>query len=373
VALSASVPNGALRIPLYKVDKTARQAGLEAGIVAAPSRRVVEAGGDSEPLHDYQDAQYYGPISLGTPEQTFNVIFDTGSSNLWVPSKKCSAFSCLLHKKYDSSASSSYVSNGTSFNITYGSGGVSGFVSADTLNVAGLVVKDQSFAEITQQSGLSFALGKFDGIFGLGFDTISVNHIVPPFYNLVNQKTLPKNVFAVWLSKDPNAQTGGELIFGGVDSDHYTGDFTYTKITKKGYWQFQIDDIQVSGNSFCSGSCIGIADTGTSLLAGPTAAAKSLNEKIGATPIMSGEYSVDCSKLDSMPNLDIQISGKTFTLTPNDYVLKVSQLGQTQCISGISGIDVPMGPLWILGDVFLSTYYTVFDFDNAQLGFATSK
>jgi len=69
------------------------------------------------PISNFMGAQYYGPVSVGTPAQNFNVVFDTGSSNLWVPSKKCFSVACYLHKTYDSTKSSTYKANGTAINI----------------------------------------------------------------------------------------------------------------------------------------------------------------------------------------------------------------------------------------------------------------
>jgi saccharopepsin len=132
----------------------------------------------------------YATVNLGTPPQEFKVVLDTGSSNLWVPSSKCTSIACFLHAKYDSSTSSSYKENGTKFEIRYGSGSLSGFVSSDTLELAGMEIKDQLFAEATEEPGLAFAFGRFDGILGLGYDTISVNHITPPFYELINKKVV---------------------------------------------------------------------------------------------------------------------------------------------------------------------------------------
>jgi saccharopepsin len=86
--------------------------------------------------------------------------------------------------------SSSYKKNGTEFEIRYGSGSLSGFISSDTLELAGMEIKDQLFAEATEEPGLAFAFGRFDGILGLGYDTISVNHVTPPFYELINQKVI---------------------------------------------------------------------------------------------------------------------------------------------------------------------------------------
>jgi cathepsin D len=323
-------------------------------------------------------AQYYGPISIGTPPQTFNVVFDTGSSNLWVPSSTCSItdIACDLHKRYDHSQSSTYEANGEKFSILYGSGSLSGFLSQDVVKMGDLEIQNVTFAEATSEPGISFVIAKFDGILGMGFDAISVDNVRPPFYLMMDQSLIEEPVFAFYLNRNQSGEVGGELDIGGKDSNHYKGDISYVKLTKETYWQFQMDGVEVAGKgSYCSPNCEAIADTGTSLLTGPKSEIEKLNSDIGATPILfglTGEYKVNCSQIDSMPDITFKLGGKEFILTPQQYVLKESSMGQTLCLSGFMGLDIPApaGPLWILGDVFIGQFYTVFDFGNKQVGFA---
>jgi saccharopepsin len=202
-------------------------------------------------------------------------VLDTGSSNLWVPSSECSSIACYLHTKYDSSSSSTYKKNGTSFEIRYGSGALSGFVSNDVFQIGDLKVKGQDFAEATSEPGLAFAFGRFDGIMGLGYDTISVNKIVPPFYNMLNQGLLDKPVFAFYLG-DTNAGQESEATFGGIDESKYTGKLINLPLRRKAYWEVDLDAITFGKETAEMDNTGVILDTGTSLIALPSTIAELL-------------------------------------------------------------------------------------------------
>lgn len=333
-----------------------------------------------EPLSNYMDAQYFGQISLGTPGQTFKVVFDTGSSNLWVPSKKCYSIACWLHTTYKSDKSTSYKADGRPLNITYGSGSMKGFLSTDDLSLAGVTVKEQTFGEATSLPGVAFVAAKFDGLFGMGFQNISVDNVKTPFQNMIEQKLVSEPVFSFYLNRNQTKSPGGEIIFGGYDQNYFIGNITYVPVTHATYWQFKMDGVAIPASagqqanvSVCEGGCQAIADTGTSLIAGPKAEVLKLNERIGAIPIPGGEYVLPKCDLSKLPELVFTIGGKEFALKPEQYVLQVSQAGQKICLSGLFGMDIPNHPLWILGDVFIGPYYTVFDYGQKRVGFAHTK
>eukprot|EP00752_Nemacystus_decipiens_P002028 g1943.t1 len=317
-------------------------------------------------VKDYQNAQYYGEVEIGTPPQPFNVIFDTGSANLWVAGSDC-GFSCGLHKRYKADKSSTHVDDGRDFEITYASGPVSGDLSVDTVTWGGLDLEDQTFAEVKDAKGLglAFIMGKFDGIMGLAFDEISVEGVPTPFGRLVESGELDQPVFAFYLGNEKE----GELIIGGTDPDHYIHEITYVPVSKKGYWQIEMDDVDVAGTSVSSVKPA-ILDSGTSLLVGPTEDVKAIAAKVGAVPFLNGEYLMPCSS--DLPMLTFTIQGQEYTLEGDEYIISAGN--DKVCILAMMGMDIPdpAGPLWILGDVFMRKYYTVFDYGNARIGLGKS-
>ena len=224
------------RVPLAKRSAGDSSFRLGASRSAAASRVLRLSDGTSVPITNFMDAQYYGEVEIGTPPQKFQVVFDTGSSNLWVPSANCKLFSlpCHLHNQYDASKSSTYAKNGTDFAIRYGSGSLTGYLSSDTVTFGGLPIDAQTFTEATMEPGLAFIAGRFDGILGMAYDTIAVEQVTPPFYNLLEQGQVKEPVFSFYLNRNANGTVGGELVLGGSDPDHFTGEHTYVDVTRKG-------------------------------------------------------------------------------------------------------------------------------------------
>lgn len=327
------------------------------------------SGGESEVIKDYANAQYYGIVHIGSPPQEFQVIYDTGSSNLWVPEKNC--INCgykLIHggkNKFDSDKSTSYVEDGSDFAIQYGSGAVTGKNEVETVTLADdISVESQSFALIhdAKGMGIAYAFSMFDGILGLGFDSISVGGVPTVFHNAMDQGKVEKPMFSFYLGDNED----GELTFGGYDVTKFNGDdLTWVPLSETTYWRIDMDGISMG--SYNSGSTDAIVDSGTSLIVGPKSDVQTIGLAIGAKPSITGTYTVDCDTIDDIPDITWKIDGKDYSLPGNKLILQSAGM----CIFAMLGMDFPEpGPKWILGDVFMREYYTVFDYGGERIGFA---
>jgi len=168
-----------------------------------------------------------------------------------------------------------------------------------------------------------------------------------------------------------SATERGELTLGGVDPAHFTGELVYVPLISTTYWEISLGGLNIAGNNYVpAGGQKAIVDSGTSILTGPAETVKSIAKAIGAKPIIEGEYMVACA-YDTLPNFDFEINGAIYSLSPVDYLIPDGDL----CLLGIMGMDIPAptGPLWILGDVFMRKYYTVFDVENTRVGFALAN
>ncbi|NWS99277.1 CATEA protein, partial [Mionectes macconnelli] len=337
-----------------------------------PADIALSVGTASERLYDYMNAQYYGVVNVGTPPQSFTVVFDTGSSNFWVPSAYCISEACRVHQKFKSFKSGSYEHGGEAFSLQYGSGQLLGIAGKDTLQISNISIKGQDFGESVFEPGATFVLAHFDGVLGLGYPSLAVGNALPVFDSIMNQHLVEEPVFSFYLKRGDDTENGGELILGGIDHSLYKGSIHWVPVTEKSYWQIHVNNIKIQGRvAFCFHGCEAIVDSGTSLITGPSSQIRRLQEYIGASPSNTGEFLVDCRRLSSLPHISFTIGHHEYKLTAEQYILK-SIDDQTFCMSGFQSLDIPTrtGPLWILGDVFMSAFYCIFDRGNDRVGFA---
>ena len=307
------------------------------------------------PVKDYMNTQYFIDIKLGSDEQTFTVVPDTGSSNLWVYASNCHSIACLTHSKYNSKHSTTYEKDGQAFDITYGSGSVSGYVSKDVCKISDGVSATMSFGEIQKVKGKTFLVSQMDGIIGLAYDQISVDKL-PTF---MTSADLSEKSFAFYL-KDKSEES--YMTIPGIDESLGAEMIASHDVVEQGYWNLNFTKMTGPNGDVDTTGYKAAIDSGTSLIMGPNTLLKPLIEGITVEQ--------DCSGFDSLPDITFTFDSQDYVLTPDDYVLRETIGKNTQCIMGIMGADLPDDFKYVIvGDVFMRRYPTKFSRDDNTVTF----
>ncbi|KAG6829330.1 hypothetical protein H0H92_004933 [Tricholoma furcatifolium] len=303
---------------------------------------------------------WHGTITVGTPPVQF-----TGSSDLFLPGSDCT-INCQDHTRYDTSKSSTAVNTTRQFSLAYGDGStVEGDLFTDTVNIAGLTATQQAVGAATQYS-TGFAKSQFppDGLMGLAFPQISVFKENPVFQSLISQRQTTSPQFAFKL-----ASSKAELYLGGVDTSLFNGSLTETPVVQKGFWQVDLDSVNVAGTPTHTGLSA-IIDTGTTLILGDKTSVASLYAAIpgsadASSTMGAGFYSYPCN---ATPEVSLTFRGNSFAISPELFNIGQVSTDSSDCIGGVAASD---NDFWIVGDVFLQNVYTVFNVEKSTVGFAT--
>jgi hypothetical protein len=342
---------------------------------------------------------YFGEIQAGMPAQTFTVVFDTGSGHVILPRSSCRSEACTKHRRYDRVASTSAVDikyDGSPLNVndkerdqvvvSFGTGKVTGEFIQDKVCLggptAGCVTMRMVLAtEMTEDPFSHFA---FDGVMGLGLDSLRLKPQFSFFGEMLSQYPQMLPQFSVFLSQSEDGES--MITFGGHDKQRALSDIEWAPVAlaELGHWLVQIQQIRIGGVVLedCEhGDCRAVLDTGTSLLGVPRLSARSMHRLL-ARPVPSEDKdpsAIDCRNVPGH-SIDFDLGGTVVSLPVEDYSrpapinITTPNNGSTlMCRSLLLPTDMqpPLGPkLFILGEPFLRRYLTVYDVAKKRVGFS---
>ncbi|CAG8471878.1 5932_t:CDS:2 [Dentiscutata heterogama] len=319
-----------------------------------------------EPVSN-NDVGYYGPITIGN--QNFSVTFDTGSLDLWVPDISCT--SCGKHNRFDPSKSSTFQTSKTNFTLSYGltvNSSVTGYEGQDNVTLGGISISQQTFGLATSEPFSDLAE---DGILGLGAKNVEGLKVNGVMQTIKAQKKLSKNIIGFHLArKKSNSNDVAFATLGGIDQTAVSGSIGYNPANiSLGLWIIPLTDVKVDGKSIGSvPAAPAVIDTGTTMVYGPPSVVEAIHSSIpGAGIAIQGQqqlYTIPC-KTKSI--VSFSFNSGSYSIDPAELVMTTSE---STCVSGIQASPENF---WLIGDVFLSSVFSVFDFDNYQVGLAQTK
>lgn len=355
--------------PLKLVNNSA--AANQAGFLANLFSSFVNTSNTSHANHSSMQCQIMDQSKVW-------VVFDTGSTNIWISSDLCKEGPCRLPGRhiFNHSASATFMYPGSMLQLTvqFGTGQIKGPQARDDFHIGPFSVYNQTFAMIETESGSVFRDVAFEGIVGLAYPKMSANGATPFFDSIINQKALNHNEFAFYFSKDkPSANA---LFWGGVDKSFYNGELEYFPVIDPYYWSLKMHSFKI-GNEVIYGvddkwkgvkntarkwhGPVALVDTGTTFF--------TLEEDKFQTALDKLPYAT-CSEMTDESHPPITFTLETAMGKPRDFVLTNKQYMTSngkgdgaRCTPAFMHIDIPRehGPGMVLGEVFLRHYFAVFD------------
>jgi len=354
---------------------------------------------------------YFGTVYVGSPRmQAFSVVFDTGSGHFILPSEACTSASCQEHRRYKRGASHSvrdvdYAGSARAHSkglerdtvqIQYGTGEIEGeFVNElaclrDHSEHHSAAAQDDCIRvrliTATNMTDAPFREFKFDGVVGLGLESLALQPEFSFFGQIARAGRLAQTSFSVFISSRDSVAS--EIAFGGQDPRHIGQGqaLQWAPVAKPelGYWQVSIKAVSVGHETLpwcAAGDCVGVLDTGTSLLGVPKAQLKDLHWLL-ARLVPQSAPGLDCRNAPG-PNITFHLGDFNLTLGPEDYSrpmplqINSTKTNKSQIVCRASLLPVDMAEamgnkVWILGEPLLRKYYTTYDWGRKQIGFAPS-
>ncbi|CAJ0924181.1 unnamed protein product, partial [Mesorhabditis belari] len=312
-------------------------------------------------LLDFDDYEYLGRITVGTPPQEFNMLFDTGSGWFWVPSTNCTKLACARTHHFDPTKSTTFKEQGDALITRYGAGSASGVYGNDTITIGALSKKPLALPYT--QIGLAdhFELGipylpiRFDGILGLSPYYSSMGNTKPVLYETHGHL---KKIFTIFLEHrgHKDGVKGGQITWGGVDTKNCEEEIHWVPMAAKDRYDIKVDGWKMNDISVNEAGIV-LADTGAPVLAVPQEIFDEWVKKANAKTFDKYQYYADCST--NIP-IEVTIAGKVYTIKAKNYLRETG--------GEICAADVIVGG--VLGVPFFREYCIVHDLEKLRLGFA---
>ncbi|KAI6234001.1 Peptidase A1 domain-containing protein [Aphelenchoides fujianensis] len=362
---------------------------------ASPSRAgTFNTGGQN--FTDYTDLFYAGNITIGTPPQSFQVLFDTKSADLWVLDDSCTdpkvcdgqndpQYGTWTKQKFHKNQSSTFQKNGAGFDGYADGSSVHGYVGVDTLILGGISVSNQAVGLVNDLAGY-FPFYPYDGVLGLGWPTAGSDQQTNVFPNLIPQLDAP--LFTIWLDRHvqpAKGRAGGMITFGTVDQQNCDVPLVYAPLFVQTDWSFAVDAFDLG--TFHNATALAAAsDTTAGFILVPFDLMYAILDQLQpAFDPSTGLYTVPCTSAATLPDLVFTVGGQELHVAATEYVIDVGSwlkknqelrsFFQLNLTDGICALMVDYNDdadvySWIMGEPFLRSFCTIYDVGQKRMGFA---